>query len=53
MIRQMATDTGQSAQILRAMIMRRFNATPDSLADSSNQDVDEVLADHIHQQEEE
>ena len=53
MIRQIAAATGQSAQMLRALNRRRFNTPPDSLADSRNQDVDEVIADHIQQQEEE
>ena len=53
MIRQIAPATGQSAQMLRALNRRRFNTPPDSLADSRNQDVDEVIADHIQQQEEE
>jgi len=50
MIRQIAAATLQSAQMLRALNRRRFNTPPDSLADSINQDVDEV---HIQQQEEE
>ena len=53
MIRQIAVATGRSAQMLRALNRRRFNTPPDSLADSRNQDVDEVIADHIHHQEEE
>ena len=39
--------------MLRALNRRRLNTPPDSLADSRNQDVDEVIADHIQQQEEE
>ena len=40
MIRQMAADTGQSAQILRAMNRRQFNAPPGALADFRINDVD-------------
>ena len=40
MIRHMVAATGQSAQILRAMHMRRFNAPPDALADFRINDVD-------------
>ena len=39
--------------MLRALNRRRLNTPPDSLADSRNQDVDEVIADHIQPQEEE
>ena len=53
MIRQMAAATGQSAQMLRALNRRRFNTPPDSLADSRTLDVNEVIADHIQQQDEE
>ena len=53
MIRQIAAATGQSAQMLRALNGRIFHTPPDSLADSRNQDADEVIADHIQQQEEE
>ena len=53
MIRQIAAATGQSDQMLRAFNRRRLNTPPDSLPDSRNQDVDEVMADHIQQQEEE
>ena len=53
MIREIAETTGQSAQMLRALFRRRLNTLPDSLADSRNQDVDEVIADHSQQQEEE
>ena len=52
MIRQIAAATGQSAQMLRALNRRRFNTPPDSTADFRNRDVDEVIADHIQQQEE-
>ena len=52
MIRQIAAATGQSAQMLRALNRRIFNTPPDSLADSRILDVDEVIADHIQQQEE-
>ena len=40
MIRQMAADTGQSTQILRAMTKRQYNAPPDALADFRINDVD-------------
>ena len=39
--------------MLRALNRRRLNTPPDSLADSRNQDVDEVIADHLQPQEEE
>ena len=52
MIRQMAAATGQSAQMLRALNGRIFNTPPDSTGDFINRDVDEVIADHIQQQEE-
>ena len=52
MIRQIAAATGQSAQMLRALNRRRFNTPPDSLADSRNQNVDDVIADNTQQQEE-
>ena len=53
MIRQIAAATGQSDQMLRAFNRRRLNTPPDSLPDSRNQDVDEVIADHIQPQEKE
>ena len=53
MIRQIAAATGHSAQMLKALNRRRCNTSPDSLADSRIQHVDEVIADHIQQQEEE
>ena len=53
MIRQIAADTGQSAQTLRALNRRRLYTPPASLANSRNQDVDEVIADHIQHQVEE
>ena len=39
--------------MLRELNRRRCNTPPDSLADSRIQDVDEVTADHIQEQEEE
>ena len=53
MIRQIASATGQSAQMLRALNRRIFNTLPDSLADSRILDVNEVIADHKQKQEEE
>ena len=41
MIRQMAAATGQSAQILRAMHRRRFNAPPMSLTVNRSDDLSE------------
>ena len=43
MIPQMDVATGQSAQIFRAMNMRRFNAPPDALADYRVNDVDTLV----------
>ena len=53
MIGRIAAATGQFAHMRRALNRRRFNTPPDSIADSRSQDVDEVIADHIQQQEEE
>ena len=55
MIRQIAADTGQSAQMLRAMNRRRFNADSISLTDDINDDLSDsarqALEDHQLEQE--
>ena len=53
MVRQIATDIGTSAQLLRALKQRTCNSPTESLVDSSNQDVDELIAGQIHDLEEE
>ena len=55
MIRQIAGATGQSAQMLRAMNQRRFNATPSSLIDDRSDEVNNLaqllVDDHQAEQE--
>ena len=55
MIRQIAGATGQSAQMLRAMNHRRFNATPNSLIDDRSDEVNNLaqllVDDHQAEQE--
>ena len=55
MIRQIAGATGQSAQMLRAMNHRRFNATPSSLIDDRSDEVNNLaqllVDDHQAEQE--
>ena len=53
MIRQIAAATLQSAQMLREFNTIIFNTPAVSIAGSWHQDVDEVIADHIQQQDEE
>ena len=49
MIRQIATDSGTSAQLLRAHNKRTFNTHTEDLAYSRTYDVDELIADHAHE----
>ena len=53
MIRHITSDTGASAQLLSAFNNKTSNIPTESLADSRTQDVDELIADHVHDLEEE
>ena len=53
MIRQIAAATGTPAQHLRALIKIILISPTASLADSRHQDVDELIADHAHDLDEE
>ena len=53
MIRQIASDTGTFAQFLRSFNRRACNTPTESLVDSRTNDVDELIADHDHELEEE
>ena len=48
MIRRSATRTGTSAQLLRALNQSTSYTPTQSLAGSTTDDVDELIADHAH-----
>ena len=52
MIKQIADDTGTPAQHLRALNKIIFYTPTECSTDSRNQDVDELIADHVHDREE-
>ena len=53
MVRQIAADTGAPAELLSALNRLTFNTPTDSLVDARHQDVDELIADHVHDLEDE
>ena len=53
MIRQIATHTGTSAQMRRALKQVTFNTPTESLAESRTDDGDELTADHVRELEQE